>query len=146
MYLWLAGFVRRGPAVCGAIVYMLVPYHVVVDLYNRAALAETWAFVWMPLVLYGVLKFSQSERRISVGIAIGFALLMLFTLVDRSALFLGAAGLCFCNCRKIHPLVRRTQSGCLADARGRIIGDILLPAAFHKPHISTERDIERDPS
>jgi hypothetical protein len=51
------GFVRtwagRYAAVLAALVYVYVPYHLL-NLYVRANLAESMAFVWLPLCLWGV--------------------------------------------------------------------------------------------
>ncbi|HEV2880257.1 MAG TPA: 6-pyruvoyl-tetrahydropterin synthase-related protein [Pyrinomonadaceae bacterium] len=53
-YLWLKETTDEISAVPAAVVYMLAPYHLGVDVYTRVAFAETWAFVWMPLTLYFV--------------------------------------------------------------------------------------------
>jgi hypothetical protein len=41
----------RIAALVGALVYMLAPYHLYVDVYQRGAFAEIWAFVWPPITL-----------------------------------------------------------------------------------------------
>ena len=48
---WLrsAGFERS--ALPAAIIYMIAPYRLI-DLYLRSALAEHWAFIWPPLILW----------------------------------------------------------------------------------------------
>src|SRR5215467_12159800 len=51
-YLWLRTMASRWAATAAAILYMAMPYHVVIDAYTRAAVAEMWPFVWMPLSLY----------------------------------------------------------------------------------------------
>ena len=38
-------------ALAGAAAYMLAPYHLYIDVYQRGAVAEVWAFVWPPLSL-----------------------------------------------------------------------------------------------
>ena len=42
---------RQSAAVVGAMAYMLAPYHLYIDVYQRGAVAEAWAFVWPPLTL-----------------------------------------------------------------------------------------------
>jgi len=37
----------------GALVYTYLPYHLA-DVYRRGALAESWAFVWWPVIMWGV--------------------------------------------------------------------------------------------
>jgi uncharacterized membrane protein len=71
-YLWLSTLTGdRKAALAGAILYMLLPYHLAVDYYWRTALAESWAFVWFPLIMlagwslakgsqFGVLALSVS--------------------------------------------------------------------------------------
>ncbi|MFN8533569.1 MAG: hypothetical protein U0556_08490 [Dehalococcoidia bacterium] len=55
--MYLLGRRLYGPAagLIGAAVYVYLPYHLL-DLYVRAALAEFFAFVWMPLVLWSLLR------------------------------------------------------------------------------------------
>ena len=60
-YLWLKKTDGENSAAIAAVIYMLMPYHLGIDLYGRVAFAELWAFVWMPLVLYCV-RLIQSER------------------------------------------------------------------------------------
>ena len=40
-----------GPGV--SLLYLILPYHVAMDLYARFALAEFWAFAWAPLIPLG---------------------------------------------------------------------------------------------
>ncbi|MBB1250187.1 hypothetical protein [Rhizobium sp. G21] len=50
---WLRRAFPEAPraALAGAIVYLLAPYHLYIDVYQRGAFAEVWAFVWPPLTL-----------------------------------------------------------------------------------------------
>jgi hypothetical protein len=48
----LRRFASETAAIVGAVVYLASPYHLTVDLYMRAAFAEFWAFVWMPLIYF----------------------------------------------------------------------------------------------
>jgi len=43
--------VNQWAASIGAIVYMAAPYHLAIDLLDRGANAEFWAFVWLPLII-----------------------------------------------------------------------------------------------
>jgi len=38
-------------AVLGAVLYMIAPYHLAIDLLDRGANAEFWAFVWLPWIV-----------------------------------------------------------------------------------------------
>lgn len=74
-YLWLSQITRQRAALVGSILYMLLPYHLAIDLYQRFALAEYWAFVWMPLVLFFCKRLAQGSKTAVVGIAVANALL-----------------------------------------------------------------------
>ena len=52
VWLWLRMIVSGRAATIAAILYMLMPYHLTIDLYNRGAIGEMWAFVSMPMTLY----------------------------------------------------------------------------------------------
>jgi len=51
MYGWLSSAGFRSNALLASVVYMIAPYRMI-DLYSRSALAEHWAFVWPPLILW----------------------------------------------------------------------------------------------
>jgi uncharacterized membrane protein len=72
----------RRVAVVGAILYMLMPYHLTVDYYRRTALPECWAFVWMPLVLYFSARAMRQERIYLVGLTVAYAFLILSHLIS----------------------------------------------------------------
>jgi hypothetical protein len=50
-YGWLRAAGVRGVALPSAIVYAIAPYRLI-NLYLRSALAEHWAFIWPPLILW----------------------------------------------------------------------------------------------
>ena len=75
-YFWLRRVCREPAAVVGALVYLAIPYHVTVDLYMRAALAEFWAFAWMPLILYFTEGVVRRRRYALIGLAVSYALLV----------------------------------------------------------------------
>jgi hypothetical protein len=76
-YLWLKNLAGAKAAALGAIFYMIAPYHLRIDLYTRVAVAESWAFVWMPLILYFVTMARDNRRRALCGIAVSYAALVL---------------------------------------------------------------------
>ncbi len=78
---WLSTMASQRVACAGAILYMLMPYHLAVDFYRRAALPECWAFVWMPLVLYFSAKAMRRERVYLLGLALAYAFLILSHLI-----------------------------------------------------------------
>src|SRR5262249_34736735 len=92
-YFWLRRLVggRLVPA-AGALVYLGAPYYLKTDLYTRSALAEFWAFAWMPLILCcAAALLARRSRAALAGLGAGWALLFtshLFTAMILSPLFL----------------------------------------------------------
>lgn len=75
-YVWLKKVCdSRAAAAIGASLYVLAPYHLVIDLYNREAYTELWAFVWMPLVLRGIKTIGDERRATFAALAVAYALL-----------------------------------------------------------------------
>ncbi len=66
MHLWLRGR-ARAPLV-GAILYMILPYHMI-DFYARGALAEFCAFALVPLVALGVERAAMRGRALPLALA-----------------------------------------------------------------------------
>ncbi len=81
-FLWLKTMVSRVVALAGAVLYMLMPYHLAIDFYRRTALSECWALVWIPLVLYFSARLIRPKPHFSVGLAVAYALLILSHLVS----------------------------------------------------------------
>jgi len=50
-YLWLIKIASQKAAFVAALIYMVMPYHLATNVYDRGAFAEIWTFVWMPLIL-----------------------------------------------------------------------------------------------
>lgn len=75
-YLWLQSFSLPRHALLAALIYMALPYHLLVDLYMRFAFAEFWSFVWMPLILYYSRHLALGARS-AIGLAFALALLIL---------------------------------------------------------------------
>ena len=63
-YLWLRELTReRVSALCGALVFLLAPYHLFLDTYYRAAYAELWAFAWAPFSLWAIHVLARKPAR-----------------------------------------------------------------------------------
>jgi len=54
---------NRWAATVGASLYVVAPYHLGTDLFSRGANAEFWAFVFMPLVLFGFFRLSDAQQQ-----------------------------------------------------------------------------------
>jgi hypothetical protein len=76
-FLWLEKIVDRRAAFLAAVLYMLLPYHLPVDLYYRFSLAEFWAFVWMPLILYATKEIIRGKKNATLKFAVSYALLIM---------------------------------------------------------------------
>jgi hypothetical protein len=44
-----------------AVVFMAMPYHFGADFWWRAAFGEIWAFVWLPLIMLGIVRRARGE-------------------------------------------------------------------------------------
>ncbi|HYP02431.1 MAG TPA: 6-pyruvoyl-tetrahydropterin synthase-related protein, partial [Pyrinomonadaceae bacterium] len=76
-YLWLKEFADGEAAALAAVLYMLMPYHLTVDVYTRNAFAEVWAFVWMPLMLCCVRRLAGGASKFALpGLALSYAALI----------------------------------------------------------------------
>jgi hypothetical protein len=81
-FLWLTTMASQRVALAGAVLYMLMPYHLALDFYRRTALSECWALVWIPLVLYFCARLIKPKPHFSVGLAVAYAMLILSHLVS----------------------------------------------------------------
>ena|GEM_PF-426264 len=45
-----------------AVLYMWGPFHLAITLFERAAYAEFWSYVWLPLILRGILDLRDGQR------------------------------------------------------------------------------------
>jgi len=75
--LWLRSFTEPRAALMGAVVYLIAPYHLTVDLYLRGASAELWVFVWLPLVMLSAEGLLRHARWAVPAAAISYSLAVL---------------------------------------------------------------------
>jgi hypothetical protein len=76
MYGFVKQILGRQAGLVAAVAYMVIPYRLV-DIYVRAALAESVAYVFVPLVLWGVWATLYRPRLANViGLAFAYAALM----------------------------------------------------------------------
>lgn len=77
MYAFGRAWLGRGPGLIAAVAYVYAPYHLL-NLYVRANLAESMAFVWLPLCLLAVRQATlRRSFRWLAGAALSYAGLML---------------------------------------------------------------------
>jgi 6-pyruvoyl-tetrahydropterin synthase related domain len=75
-YFWLKDISDDISALVAAVLYMAMPYHLA-EIYVRGALAELWAFVWMPLILFFINRVVGGRKLAFVGLAVCYALLIM---------------------------------------------------------------------
>lgn len=75
-YFWLRSLVTPAAALFGAMIYVIAPYHVAIDLYNRGAVSEFWSFVWLPLAMLSVHGVIERRRWAFLGLSCSYALLV----------------------------------------------------------------------
>ncbi len=156
------GFVRqvlgRRAALVAAVAYMVIPYRLV-DLYVRTALAESAAYVFVPLVLWGVWATLHRPRLANVlGLAFSYAALMftsplmtlLFTLI--LVFYIAVLALMRINDRQpwrllsresLLPLLGHAGHVLLPTAAGLLLG-IGLSAVFAVPAMTENRFVRVD--
>jgi hypothetical protein len=142
MYLWLRRSCGAAAATVGALVYLANPYHLTVDLYMRAAFAEYWAFVWMPLILYFTEGVVRRRRYSVMGLAVSYALLVtthLITTVIFSPLPIAYA-LFLSNRRAWLRDLARLSGGFLLGIGLAAI--YWLPALDHQRYVSAQRYLQ----
>jgi hypothetical protein len=76
-YFWLRSLADGKSALLGAAVYLLAPYHMAINMYNRAASAEFWLFAWLPLVLLATDGIVRKRKWGFLGLATAYALSIL---------------------------------------------------------------------
>ena len=78
MYIFAREFLGRIPALASTIFYMAVPYRAL-DIYVRGGLAESFSFVWLPLILWSFYKLAVTNKRIYLVLSSIFLALLMIT-------------------------------------------------------------------
>ena len=84
MYVLVKDLWGKYAALIGALFYIIVPYRAL-DVYVRGALAESYAFVWLPLVLWSLYKLSVTKN---VNYAYFSAVFLALLMVTHNLIFL----------------------------------------------------------
>jgi hypothetical protein len=133
-HLWLREFADTRAALAGALVYMLLPYHLKVDYLERFAFAEFWAFVWIPLVLLYTHRYARGDRRALAPLAVSYALLVMTH--PPSVLIFSAAPLAYAG------FLAGPRGGVAACMRvgGALLLGALLGAIYLVPALTMQKE------
>lgn len=137
-YCWLKEDGDARAATVAAVLYMLMPYHLAVDLYARAAFAEVWAFVWMPLMLYFVRRCSNGGSKFALpGLALAYAALILTHLPSTLIFSPVALGYAFfaCGAERCRSRAALRVAGGMSLGAG-LASVYLFPAMLNQEFIS----------
>ena len=131
MYALSRSLLSRSQSLIAAAFYISVHYHLF-DLYQRCAINEFWAFVWIPLVLHATYLVASGRSRYgAVYLAVSFGLLLLThlpsTLVVSSVLPIVA----LIQTREIKRLVVAAASAVLgAGMAGIYVSSVLFETGY----------------
>lgn len=84
MYIFARELWGKFPALISATFYILVPYRAL-DVYVRGALAESFSFVFLPLILWGFYKLQKEGRETGVYLT---AIFLAFLMITHNLIFL----------------------------------------------------------
>jgi len=158
MYGFVKQVLGRRAALVAAVAFMVIPYRLV-DLYVRAALAESVAYVFIPLVLWAGWATLHHPRLANIlGLAVAYALLMftspLVSLLLTLILFFYIAALALAQVNdaqswrnlsreSVLPWVGHLGHVLLPTVSGLILG-IGLSAVFSLPALTENRFVRVD--
>jgi hypothetical protein len=137
-YLWLKKINTERAALIAAVIYVVMPYHLATDVYDRGAFAELWTFVWMPLILLFTEAISRGRKTAALGLVISYALLIMTHLP--TTLMFSAVPICY-GCYMAAPGRRIRVTGIIIGAMSLGIGlsaIYLLPALAMQKYVFME--------
>jgi hypothetical protein len=135
-FLWIRSITNERVALLSAVLYMAMPYHVAIDLYERAAFPEFWSFVWMPLILYFLNNIKNGHQFAILGMAISYALLIMTHLPTTLIFSIIPIAYSFTSSEKKKKVV-------LTTLISMILG-VLLSAIYLLPALSTQAYVNLD--
>jgi hypothetical protein len=130
-FVWLRTRFDARAAAVGSALYLLMPYHLIVDLATRTAYAELWALAWLPWVLGSVDAAVHSRLRALSSGALATSLLLLShppTSLTFPPLLFGYSIFVAREARNAGPVLISLASWCLG---GGLAAAYLLPALTH---------------
>jgi hypothetical protein len=147
MYLFAARVLGKDAGLVAAIAYLFIPYHIV-DLYVRAAGAEFLAFVFPPLIFWGLHELVLTRRAIYAPLAaLAYAGLVL-THVQMAVVFspiIGAYVLLLWLAPTLDLTPVRRDMGTFVYPIAAIFLGLLLSATFLLPVVSEQKYLTAEP-
>ncbi|MGE4545471.1 MAG: hypothetical protein AB7D06_15335 [Pedobacter sp.] len=75
-YTLLKNYTQQKYAFFLSLFYILAPFHLLVNFYQRFSYPEIWAFTWTPLIFYFAIGVFHSQKKATIGLSISYALLL----------------------------------------------------------------------
>lgn len=135
MYMFLRNFCGHTGSVAGGILYQLLPYHIF-DLYIRSSLPETFAFLWLPLIMHFIYKgFTENKVDKWIGLSFSYAGLILTHIVS-AYIFTFVAAFYALALTLREKDIRRAQKFILATLFGLSISAVyFIPMLFERKFV-----------
>ena len=140
-YFWLRDFTNPAGALFAATLYLLMPYHTAIDLYNRGAELELWSFVAVPLILWSVQAILRGKQWGFIGLVASYALLILSHLPITVAFSLVPILLSFFLSDSGKWRAAFVTGGALACGAG-LVAIYLLPAMLDQSTVHVEHHLD----
>ena len=131
-------FVGVGAALVAAIVYMAMPYHLLADIWIRAAIGEQAAFIFAPLCLLCAYRLGEGAVY-AFGLAASFAGLLLSHLPSALALSPFLVGFCLWTAWRGQPVIVLARAAFAAVLAGGLAAAYVGPALLLQGMIRPER-------
>lgn len=143
--LTMYGFSRltlsRPTSLLAAMLYMLVPYHML-DLYVGSAISEFWSFAWIPLILYFTYRIIEEPGlRAATGLILSYTLLLQTHVVSGFLISVILPVFALLLTRDARRLLQ--IAGSLAFGAG-ISAIFLVPVLFERKYVHIERVLRHD--
>ncbi len=136
-HLLARAFVGTVPALAASLIYMAMPYHLLADIWTRAAIGEQAAFIFVPLCLLCAYRLHQSAGY-TFGLAASFAGLLLSHLPSALAFSPFLVGFCLWTAWRANSMWVVLRAFSAATLAGGLAAAYLLPALFLQGMIRPE--------
>lgn len=76
-YTLLKNYTQQKYAFFLSLFYIVAPFHLLVNFYQRFSYPEIWAFTWTPLMFYFARCVFHNQKKATIGLSISYALLII---------------------------------------------------------------------